>query len=126
MSTKKPSDIFKERLRSVREGLRNMSQAELARTSGIPPSSIAHFEGGTRKPSFDNLRKIATALNVTTDYLIGRSDSPEMATSADPLYRYGANLTEQNREIAEGFLKMLVAHDKKTKKRATGSDEPSL
>ena len=46
MSTENPSNVFKERLRSVREGLRNMSQAELARASGIPPSSIAHFEGG--------------------------------------------------------------------------------
>ena len=45
MSTETPSDIFKVRLRSVREKLRNMSQAELARASGIPPSSIAHFEG---------------------------------------------------------------------------------
>ena len=113
MSTETPSDIFKERLRSVREGIRNMSQAELARSSGIPPSSIAHFEGGTRKPSFDNLRKIATALNVTTDYLIGRADSPEMATSADPLYRYGANLTDRNRELAEAFLRMLAERDQK-------------
>ena len=113
MSTETPSNIFKVRLRSVREGLRNMSQAELARASGIPPSSIAHFEGGTRKPSFDNLRKIATALNVTADYLIGRSDSPEIATTADPLYRYGAKLTERNRAIAEDFLRVLARRDQK-------------
>ena len=113
MSTEKPSDSFKVRLRSVRETIRNMSQVELARASGIPASSIAHFESGTRKPSFDNLRKIATALNVTTDYLIGRADSPEMATSSDPLYRYGANLTERNRELAEDFLKMLAERDQK-------------
>ena len=113
MSNEKPSDVFKERLRTVREGLRNMSQAELARASGITPSSIAHFEGGTRKPSFDNLRKISTALNVTADYLIGRSDSPEIATSADPLYRYGANLTERNRELAKDFLKMLAQRDQR-------------
>ncbi len=30
----------------------------------MPPSSIAHFETGTRKPSFDTLRRIANALTV--------------------------------------------------------------
>ena len=108
---KKPSDIFKDRLRTARDGLRGMSQAELAKATGLPPSSIAHFEGGTRKPSFDNLRKLATALNVTTDYLLGRVDDPDMAVAADPLYRYGAKLTEQNRALAEDFMRMLAERD---------------
>lgn len=109
--TERPSDIFKDRLRAARDGLRGMSQVELAKATGLPPSSIAHFEGGTRKPSFDNLRKIATALNVTTDYLLGRVDDPDVAASADPLYRYGAKLTEQNRALAEDFMRMLAERD---------------
>ena len=109
--TERPSDIFKDRLRAARDGLRGMSQVELAKATGLPPSSIAHFEGGTRKPSFDNLRKIATALNVTTDYLLGRVDDPDVAAAADPLYRYGAKLTEQNRALAEDFMRMLAERD---------------
>lgn len=85
-----------------------MSQAELARAAGLPPSSIAHFEGGTRKPSFDSLGKLATALNVTTDYLLGRVDVPDVATSADPLSRYAARLSDRDRALAEDFLRMLV------------------
>ena len=111
--TGKPSDIFKDRLRAARDGLRGMSQAELARVTGLPPSSIAHFEGGTRKPSFDNLRKLATALNVTTDYLLGRVEAPDMAAAADPLYRYGAKLTEQNRALVEDFMHMLAERDRR-------------
>ena len=106
-----PSDIFKDRLRTARDGLRGMSQADLAKVTGLPPSSIAHFEGGTRKPSFDNLRKIATALNVTTDYLLGRVDDPDVAAAADPLYRYGAKLTDQNRALAKDFMRMLAERD---------------
>lgn len=115
MHTEKPSDIFRERLRVVRDGLRGMSQAELAKITGLPPSSIAHFEGGTRKPSFDNLRKLATALNVTTDYLLGRVDAPEVAASADPLYRRVAALTERDRSLAADFLDMLDERDRKAR-----------
>ena len=110
--TEKPSDIFKDRLRTARDDLRGMSQAELAKATGLPPSSIAHFEGGARKPSFDNLRKLATALNVTTDYLLGRVDDPDVAAAADPLYRYGAKLTEADRTLAEDFMRMLAERDR--------------
>ena len=56
--TKKPnpSEIFKERLKTAREDLRKWSQSELAGRAKLPPSSIAHFEAGSRKPSFDTLR----------------------------------------------------------------------
>jgi len=107
-----PTSFFKDRLRTARHGLRRMSQVELAKAAGLPPSSIAHFEGGTRKPSFDNLRKLATALNVTTDYLLGRVDDPGAAAAADPLYRYGARLTDRNRALAEDFMRMLAERDR--------------
>ena len=90
-----------------------MSQVELAKAAGLPPTSIAHFEGGGRKPSFDNLRKLANALNVTTDYLLGRVDEPDMAQAADPLARHGAKLTEENRSLAEDFMRMLADRDRK-------------
>lgn len=115
MIQKKPSDVFKDRLRMARERLRGMSQVELAKATGLPPTSIAHFEGGGRKPSFDNLRKLANALNVTTDYLLGRVDEPDMARAADPLARYGAKLTQENRLLAEDFMQMLAERDRKTR-----------
>lgn len=109
----KPSEVFKDRLRTARTHLRQMTQADLARKIGLPPSSIAHFESGTRKPSFDNLRKLANALEVTTDYLIGRTNEPHIAASADPIYRNVAKLTGQNRKTAEDFLRFLAQQDQK-------------
>ena len=117
MSIEKPSDLFKHRLRSARERLRGMSQAALARAAGLPASTIAHFEGGGRKPSFDNLRKLANALDVTTDFLLGRVDTPDMVREADPLYRYGARLTARDRLIAEEFLRMLAERDQEVRSR---------
>jgi len=102
-----PSEIFRERLKAARD-LRKWSQGELAGRAGLPPSSIAHFEGGSRKPSFDNLRRLANALDVTTDYLLGRADDPALAESGDPLFRDVGKLTGRDRDLARDFLKMLA------------------
>jgi transcriptional regulator with XRE-family HTH domain len=102
-----PSGVFKDRLKAARD-LRKWSQSELAGRAGLPPSSIAHFEAGSRKPSFDTLRRLATALEVTTDYLLGRVDDPGLAEAGDPLYRDVGRLTGEDRELAKDFLKMLA------------------
>lgn len=104
---RRPSDVFQDRLRASRE-LRQWSQSELASRAGLPPSSIAHFETGSRKPSFDTLRRLANGLEVTTDYLLGRVDNPGLAEAGDPLYRDVGKLTGRDREIAKDFLKMLA------------------
>ena len=106
-----PSELFQERLRAARE-LRKWSQSELAEKAGMPPSSIAHFESGSRKPSFDTLRRLANALEVTTDYLLGRVEDPSLAEAADPLFRDVSKLTGNDRELAKDFLKMLAERNK--------------
>jgi transcriptional regulator with XRE-family HTH domain len=115
---KDQSDQFPQRLKSARE-LRGWNQAELAGKAAMPPSSIAHFEAGARKPSFDTLRRLATALEVTTDYLLGRVDSPSVAESGDPLFRDVANLTGNDRDLAKEFVKMLAA-----RRQSKSTDEP--
>jgi len=102
-----PSETFKKRLKAARD-LRGFSQTDLAGRASMPPSSIAHFEAGSRKPSFDTLRKLANALEVTTDYLLGRADDPALAEAGDPLYRDVGKLTARDRELAKDFLKMLA------------------
>ncbi|MGY0343508.1 helix-turn-helix domain-containing protein [Xylella fastidiosa] len=109
-----PSDLFQERLRAARE-LRKWNQTELAEKAEMPPSSIAHFESGSRKPSFNTLRRLANALEVTTDYLLGRVDDPTLAQAADPLFRDVSKLTGNDRELAHDFLKMLAERNKQGK-----------
>jgi transcriptional regulator with XRE-family HTH domain len=102
-----PSEIFKERLKAARD-LREMKQSELADRAKLPASSIAHFEAGSRKPSFDTLRRLANALEVSTDYLLGRVEEPGRAEAGDPLYRDIGKLTDKDREMAREFLEMLA------------------
>ena len=106
-----PSELFRERLRAARD-MRGWSQGELAQKAEMPPSSIAHFETGSRKPSFDTLRRLANALEVTTDYLLGRVEESNLATSADPLYRDVGKLTGNDRQLAKDFLEMLAKRNK--------------
>ena len=40
----------------------------------MQPSAIAHFEADRRKPSFDNVRALATALDASADYLLGSKE----------------------------------------------------
>jgi transcriptional regulator with XRE-family HTH domain len=115
MTERQPSEIFQERLRTAREQLRKWSQSDLASRAGMPPSSIAHFETGSRKPSFDTLRRLANALEVTTDYLLGRVDNPGLAEAGDPLYRDVGKLTGHDRELAKDFLKMLAERNQEKK-----------
>ncbi|BDW94335.1 hypothetical protein MACH10_00200 [Thalassospira tepidiphila] len=114
-----PSRIFAERLRDARD-LRGYSQSELSERAKMPPSSVAHFETATRKPSFDTLRRLANALEVSTDYLLGRTDNPEMAEAGDPLYRDVGKLTGNDRDIAKDFLKMLADRNQAKK----GGNDP--
>ena len=107
-----PSDVFPQRLRIARD-MRGLDQSALAEKSGLPPSSISHFEAGSRKPSFENLRRLANALEVTTDYLLGRVDDPEAYADADPLYRDFKNLSSADRDLAQSFMKMLSDRKKR-------------
>ncbi len=108
MTPDQPADIFKERLRAARE-LRGLSQAQLAAKANLPPASVSHFESGPRKPSFDNLKVLASALDVTTDYLLGRSETPDAsAETVGRLHRDLHKLTSQDLELAKDFVNLLI------------------
>lgn len=109
-----PSELFPSRLRTAREQLRHLSQAELAERSGLQASAISHFETGSRKPSFDNLRRLAEALSVTTDYLLGRESEPGAAGERiEALYRDLKDASDEE----QGFIQAYLETRRKVKKR---------
>lgn len=73
-----------KRIQQRREQL-GLTQEELADASGLRQSIISRLERGTRKnPSADTVRRLARALGVTADWLIGmyEPDEEEEAASA--------------------------------------------
>ena len=100
-------DVFPGRLKDVRES-RGLTAQGLAEKTGLPPSSISHFEAGSRKPSFDNLRRLAGALDVTTDYLLGRVENADRVEGYQRLHRHFHKLSDRDVDLADDFLKMLA------------------
>lgn len=111
---------FPARLRAAREA-KDLSQADLAQRTGLQPSAISHFETGRRSPSFDNLRVLADALSVTTDYLIGRDqiDAPA-GPNAERMFRDYSQLSAADQDKLAEFVKFLAGKDNKGKKKGGG------
>jgi transcriptional regulator with XRE-family HTH domain len=55
---------------------RRLSQLELANHCGLAQAQISYFESGRRRPTLDQLLRIARALDVSIQKLIGGSDRP--------------------------------------------------
>ena len=61
---------------------KNMSQKETAAGLGVSQALLSHYENGIRECGLDFIIKAADFYNVTTDYLLGRSDSKQGFTGA--------------------------------------------
>ena len=66
--------VFVERIKRLIEESK-ITQRDLAQDIGVTESTISKYLNGERMPSGDTLLNLATALNTTSDYLLGRSDS---------------------------------------------------
>jgi transcriptional regulator with XRE-family HTH domain len=74
---------FAQRLRDLRKQ-KNLSQTELGVLADLHYTHIGRFERGTSRPSGDTLKRLADALNVTSDYLLeGATDQAAKARFAD-------------------------------------------
>ncbi len=68
--------VFGERLKAARE-MRGLSCPQLADQAGVDRSGIYNYENKhSLWPTSYNLVLIADVLNVSTDYLLGRTDKP--------------------------------------------------
>lgn len=97
------ADDFGARLVIARER-RGLSQTEVAKLAKLQPAAIGHFERDRRKPSFANVRALARALNVSSDFLLGRSASMEGATTA---FRGEDSLSHHDREHIQMMIDLI-------------------
>jgi transcriptional regulator with XRE-family HTH domain len=67
------SSDFSERLRSLRKQ-KNLSQTELGKLAGLHYTHIGRFERGISRPSGDTLKRLADALDISSDYLLDGSN----------------------------------------------------
>ena len=97
---------FSERLKYLRKQA-HLTQVELAGKLGIVQSSYADWERGKKKPTQENLVKIAQILNVSVDYLVGNSEErTDELDNIEMLFRMNSKgLTEEEKIV---FKKELI------------------
>ncbi|MBS6421289.1 helix-turn-helix transcriptional regulator [Streptococcus sp.] len=105
---------FSERLKELRKQA-HLTQVELASKLGIVQSSYADWERGKKKPTQDNLVKIAQILNVSVDYLVGNlQETSDELDNIELLFRMNSKgLTEEEKRI---FKKELIEFMEERKK----------
>ena len=68
---------FSTRLKELRKSL-NLTQKDVYSSIGMSAIGYQRYEYGEREPAFKNLLALADFFNVSLDYLVGRSDDPEI------------------------------------------------
>lgn len=65
------------RLKEIRKS-KSISQLKLAMDLNMNQNTISRYETGQREPSINELIKIADYFNVSVDYLLERTNNPNM------------------------------------------------
>lgn len=68
---------FSERIVALRKQ-HGITQKQLAESLELSEIAIQNYESGRRKPAFEVLLSLADYFNVSIDYLVGRTDNPEV------------------------------------------------
>lgn len=65
------------RLKEIRSS-KGLTQKQIADALELSTVAIQNYENNRRKPTYDILINMAEYLNVSIDYLVGRTDNPEV------------------------------------------------
>ena len=115
-------NTFGERLKKLRQRS-NISQSELASRLNIAKSTLAMYEIGQREPNFETLQQIANFFDVTTDYLLGRTDEPKPAREdevdikkileqKEKAHWDGRELTAEEKKYLSKLIQVAIQRDK--------------
>jgi len=99
---------------------RQINQAQLAEMAGVTPAAISQIENGLRTPTIPVLNSIATVLEVSLDYLIGKSNESELKdllqhNDIKTFYRGYSSLGSKEKEVIKKHIEFLKSQDKRGK-----------
>ena len=97
---------FNERLKKLREE-KGLTQVQLSELTGISARMIQKYESANARPRLDAAEKIAKALNVTADQLLGNADML-VAQAAE---KYGSRGAKQAQQLTEEVTGLFAGGD---------------
>ena len=92
------------RLKEVREN-KGLSQQALASAIGESQSTLASWENGKSMPRANTLLKLVNYLDVSLDYLCGRSELKEIITNDN----IELSLSDKEKKLILGYRKLAEA-----------------
>lgn len=101
-------NIIKRRLIKARQR-RDLEVEELSIRCGIDVQLLRDFEADIREPSLSEIRKIATTLGVSVDYLMGIHEYPTGGSVLDPIVLLFNRLDKEDRINMRHLLEATVA-----------------
>lgn len=94
---------FKDRLKYLRKSSL-MTQEELASKIHVTKATISNYEKGKAEPDFQTLLQLTSALNTSTDFLLGHKAGQKLSFDISGLTKDDELFFE---EIGSLLLKML-------------------
>ncbi|MBW7823408.1 helix-turn-helix domain-containing protein [Streptococcus thermophilus] len=104
---------FAERLKTLRKQA-NFTQKEIAEKIGISQPAYGDWERGTKKPTQENLVKLAKIFNVSVDNLLDNTIEEDELANVEVLFRMASDgLTDEEKAT---FREELIDFMKERKK----------
>ncbi|MBC7341129.1 MAG: helix-turn-helix transcriptional regulator [Clostridia bacterium] len=127
--------VFAERLRNHRK-MKGWSQKKLGEITGLGTALISQYERQLSVPKIDTAERLADALGVSVDYLLGRSnmylvESPRKVEQIgeawgeemiETLYR-ARHIPEQDRKVITDLIQRWVERTEQLDKSDNGKDD---
>lgn len=113
--------VLRRRITEVRSS-KGLTQAQLAEKAGVTPAAISQIEGGHRVPTIPVLHRIASVLDVSIDYLIGKTDQPELEDllqneDIKTFYRGFESLDSNQRKVILENIEFLKSRKKEKEEK---------
>lgn len=67
--------IFHSKIKEFRKSI-NLTQKQMAERLNISERAYQYYESGQREPSLDTLFDISNIFDISTDYLLGKTNNP--------------------------------------------------
>ena len=105
-----------KRLKELRKEA-NLTQTKLGEIIGLSGRTIGNYESGDRDPDNETLKKIADYFEVTTDYLLGRTNQKYFRADETISFHSKGKLSDEDMKMVRDLIDRLVKDHKEEEKK---------
>ncbi|TMO64853.1 transcriptional regulator [Pseudoalteromonas aurantia] len=89
----------------------NLTQPQMADKIGIHITQVKRYEAGQAQPSIELLKKIATAFNVTTDWMIFEDGERDLPKGLQLKFEAVSQMSEEDQRTIQSLIDgMILKH----------------